>query len=503
MSRKLILILLFAVVVTLPRTAKSQEPQRKVSIEITTNENGETTTRKIDLEKATNAELQEALQELGIMDHFSFSGDDENVVIDIRRSGPGDEGEQTFHYRTMPPMAQGEKHTWLGVRYRKMTEELIQTRKLPVKEGVEILEVLKDSPAQAAGLTPGDVITHVDGSTVSDPGSLSAMIRSHKAGDKVKVTYHRDGKKQQVAVTLGEREEQREHAYFGHGKDHPHHSSRWYRHHGPRAYLGVTLDEASIGDTGAAVGSVEEGSAAEVMGLRKNDLIRTINGQPVRDAHDLSRRIRSMRPGDPIVLGIQRDGVLQEVRGELGEKPGMPDMEIPFPQLDSMNFNFKELHELEGFQFKLEGVSEEDREKLRKEMDVLRREMDKLRQELSGGWHSETRIKIEGRELTDTEKAMLKEKGVSGLENELQIEDLSIFPNPSNGFFRIQFDVPERGDLEVDVHDTAGERIYQERITAYQGRYERTLDLNDKTSGTYYLVLRQNGKATTRKLVKQ
>lgn len=98
---------------------------------------------------------------------------------------------------------------------------------------------------------------------------------------------------------------------------------------------------------------------------------------------------------------------------------------------------------------------------------------------------------------------MLKNKGVHTLDNALDLGDLGVFPNPSNGFFRIHFDVAEKGDLSVNVHDAQGEKVYEERITAFKGRYERTLDLSDKASGTYFLVIEQGGRSVAEKLVKE
>jgi hypothetical protein len=57
--------------------------------------------------------------------------------------------------------------------------------------------------------------------------------------------------------------------------------------------------------------------------------------------------------------------------------------------------------------------------------------------------------------------------------------------------------VPERGDLQVMVHDGKGDRVYHETI-----RYERTLDLSDLPAGTYALVITQDGRTATRELVK-
>ncbi|WP_281883341.1 S1C family serine protease [Paenibacillus sp. YYML68] len=84
------------------------------------------------------------------------------------------------------------------------TEEL----KLPkdVNEGVLILEVL--GPAKAAGLASSDVIVELDGTPIDSTLSLRKYVYgSKRIGDKLKVTYYRGGKKQNVTVTLEELQE--------------------------------------------------------------------------------------------------------------------------------------------------------------------------------------------------------------------------------------------------------------------------------------------------------
>ncbi|TDD38023.1 PDZ domain-containing protein [Actinomadura sp. KC06] len=63
--------------------------------------------------------------------------------------------------------------------------------------------VTKGGPADKAGLKPGDVITSLDGKPIEDATDLIAQIRSRAPGDKVKVTYRRDGRESTVEVTLG------------------------------------------------------------------------------------------------------------------------------------------------------------------------------------------------------------------------------------------------------------------------------------------------------------
>lgn len=145
---------------------------------------------------------------------------------------------------------------------------------------------------------------------------------------------------------------------------------------------------------------------------------------------------------------------------------------------------------------------------LRQEMDMLRQDLERMREELhrDGGLpdriRREMRITVQGRPLEQAEKDLLTQKGVSGLDKQLELGDLRCFPNPSSGFYRLHFDVAERGDLLVTVHDSAGEKVYDERINAFKGRYERTLDLSDKAAGTYYLVIAQGGRTAAQKLIK-
>jgi len=73
---------------------------------------------------------------------------------------------------------------------------------LDLSEGAQIRQVNAGSTAAQAGLRTGDVITKVDDHQISDADSLVATIRSYRPGDKVTVTYQRDGKTQTVQLTL-------------------------------------------------------------------------------------------------------------------------------------------------------------------------------------------------------------------------------------------------------------------------------------------------------------
>jgi putative serine protease PepD len=68
--------------------------------------------------------------------------------------------------------------------------------------GAEVREVGSGSTAQKAGIKVGDVITKVDDHMIVSSDSLVATVRSYRPGDKVSVTYTRDGKAHTVSLTL-------------------------------------------------------------------------------------------------------------------------------------------------------------------------------------------------------------------------------------------------------------------------------------------------------------
>jgi len=98
---------------------------------------------------------------------------------------------------------------WIGIYYQPVTKQLAQERDLPVDTGVVVdasgaqPAVFPDSPAAAAGLKAGDVITEVDGTAVSAESDLAELMLPHQPGDTITLTVLRGSSKQEVQVKLG------------------------------------------------------------------------------------------------------------------------------------------------------------------------------------------------------------------------------------------------------------------------------------------------------------
>ncbi len=85
-----------------------------------------------------------------------------------------------------------------------------------------------------------------------------------------------------------------------------------------RAYLGVSLTNAS---GGARIAAVQSGSPASAAGLRAGDVVTALGDLPIASAADLSSAVAARKPGEHVTLTISRDGSNETVDVTLGTRP--------------------------------------------------------------------------------------------------------------------------------------------------------------------------------------
>lgn len=98
---------------------------------------------------------------------------------------------------------------YLGVRYVAIDKQVATLNNLSVDNGAWVQAaddanpgVVKDSPADKAGIKEGDILTKVGSDKIDSTHSLQSLIGKHKVDEKVTITLLRDGKTQTVDVTL-------------------------------------------------------------------------------------------------------------------------------------------------------------------------------------------------------------------------------------------------------------------------------------------------------------
>jgi S1-C subfamily serine protease len=97
---------------------------------------------------------------------------------------------------------------WLGVAIQNISEDLAQSFELESLDGVIISNIIRNGPADQAGLTRGDVITRINGAEIKNVRSALNLISQAKPGSTVKISGIRQGKKLEVDATVMQRPQQ-------------------------------------------------------------------------------------------------------------------------------------------------------------------------------------------------------------------------------------------------------------------------------------------------------
>ena len=156
--------------------------------------------------------------------------------------------------------------------------------------GVIVANVYQDTPAAAAGLRRGDVLTAVDAAPINDGQALRNVTAFATPGDKVTVTLYRDGKQTKLPVTIGE-----------YPTDELNFSST-----DPRSNFGLTLRDSADARGGGPVevAAVAPASPADDAGLQAGDVVIAINRQPIQNARQAQELLAESDPAAGAVVTV-------------------------------------------------------------------------------------------------------------------------------------------------------------------------------------------------------
>jgi serine protease DegQ len=94
---------------------------------------------------------------------------------------------------------------WVGIEVQEITAELAESFKLSGTDGALIAGVMRGSPADKAGIKPGDVLVQVTGKPVKDAQAMLELIAALQPGSTARFGLKRDGRDVAVDVTIGKR----------------------------------------------------------------------------------------------------------------------------------------------------------------------------------------------------------------------------------------------------------------------------------------------------------
>jgi serine protease Do len=190
---------------------------------------------------------------------------------------------------------------WLGINIQEITRELADSFGMKNTQGALVAGIEKNSPAEKAGLLPGDVILKFDNKPISTSSDLPRVVAGTKPGKEVGVEVLRKGSMKNLALTVGEmpsddKEEAR--PTKGPTKSEPN-------------KIGLTLRELTpqqkkklSGKSGVLVVGAE-GAAAQ-SGIRRGDVILAVNNNEVQTLEQFNKQIGTAQAGKTVALLVLR-----------------------------------------------------------------------------------------------------------------------------------------------------------------------------------------------------
>lgn len=130
--------------------------------------------------------------EEGTVSWFSDDDIEKEIVVDNVHVGPVNVFKNGF-----------SKGGFLGIEGENISDQLKEY--FETEHGVLIEKVLKDTPAEKAGLMAGDVITFIEGRKIEDYSDLIRTLNYYNPNENVEIQYIRKGSEENVDVTLAEK----------------------------------------------------------------------------------------------------------------------------------------------------------------------------------------------------------------------------------------------------------------------------------------------------------
>jgi Do/DeqQ family serine protease len=181
----------------------------------------------------------------------------------------------------------------LGIIAQPLTPDLAKAFNSNLKNGAVVSHVLPESPAEESGLQAGDIITNVNGQKITSASEMRNLLSVTTVGEKLKIELQRQGKKQTINLEV---------------QDPMQLSTTLSRIHPSLGGIELRPVDTVLPRHGQVTGleiiTVAEGSPAWRLGLRPQDIITSVDQQPVGNVSEIEDIVGNNR--DELLLRVVR-----------------------------------------------------------------------------------------------------------------------------------------------------------------------------------------------------
>lgn len=193
---------------------------------------------------------------------------------------------------------------WLGVVIQEVNRDLAESFGLDKPGGALVVNVMSDSPAQAAGLKEGDVIVQFNGNDIALSSDLPHQVGRINPGEKARITIIRDGHRETITATIGTLPDENQLAQNGRGSAAP----------SADTSLGLVVSSLTQEqrshwniNAGVVITQVNEGPGAAA-GLINGDVITMLNGEQIEMPDQFYRVVSELPQDKAVPMRIVRRG---------------------------------------------------------------------------------------------------------------------------------------------------------------------------------------------------
>jgi S1-C subfamily serine protease len=279
-----------------------------------------------------------------------------------------------------------DEKAWLGVQIKELTKKLRQELDTKARYGIVIDEVVDNSPADEAGLEPGDVIVKLDNRNLRKVKDLTGNLAKKAPEDEILLEIMRGREREKITVILGSRSDRND--WIG---ALPNIHFRGFVH---GTYLGVEVQEMNedlaqyfdvTEDDGVLVTSVDEDGPAMEAGLKAGDVLVTMDGEEITDSESISDILEEFEVDSEIEIEYIRKGRKENVAVILEEKPfSLKSFTIPKAEAapSPPDFDTRSSERYRSRTGEWRNEYQRDSKKHAQEMEELKKELDEIKDEM-------------------------------------------------------------------------------------------------------------------------